>query len=58
VSNSEGFRYYFNRAVSLIEKKDRSKLLIVTFIQIGLALLDLIAVTLVGIVTALTLSGI
>ena len=49
---------YFYRSVDLLEKKDKSKLLLVTFVQIGLAILDLIAVTLIGIVTALTLSGI
>jgi len=48
----------FRKSTSLLESRDLPRLYLVSAIQFFLALLDLIAVTLIGIVTALAISGI
>jgi len=48
----------FRKSTSLLESRDLPRLYLVSATQFFLALLDLIAVTLIGIVTALAISGI
>lgn len=43
---------------SILTKRDQLRILIVTLIQIGLSLLDLISVAFIGLLTALTINGI
>ncbi len=43
---------------SILTKRDQIRILIVTVIQIGLSLLDLISVAFIGLLTALTINGI
>ena len=43
---------------SILTKRDQIRILIVTLIQIGLSLLDLISVAFIGLLTALTINGI
>lgn len=52
------FRRVLSSASSLLDSKDKTKIYLVTIIQFFLAILDLIAVSTIGIVTALTLAGI
>ena len=46
------------RYLSLLSKKDRKKLGIIMFLQVSLSILDLVGIALIGIVGALTVSGI
>lgn len=48
----------FIRCLRILDKSDKIKLFIVTTIQIGLSLLDLLGVALIGILGALTVNGI
>jgi len=56
--NTTSIRPALRAATSLLESRDLPRLYLVSVIQFFLALLDLIAVTLIGIVTALAISGI
>jgi ABC-type multidrug transport system fused ATPase/permease subunit len=42
----------------ILSKKDQARIFIVTIVQIGLSLLDLLSVALIGLLTALTINGI
>ncbi len=46
------------RVISLLDKRDKSKLILVTGVQVFFGLLDLIGVAVIGIVTAITIRGI
>ncbi|CAN2170520.1 SunT ABC-type bacteriocin/lantibiotic exporters, contain an N-terminal double-glycine peptidase domain [Candidatus Nanopelagicaceae bacterium] len=48
----------YNDIKSILTKRDQIRILIVTVIQIGLSLLDLISVAFIGLLTALTINGI
>jgi ATP-binding cassette, subfamily B, bacterial PglK len=52
------FRRVLSSASSLLNSKDKTKIYLVTAVQFFLAILDLIAVSTIGIVTALALAGI
>lgn len=55
---SSSIQLVFRSATSLLESRDLPRIYLVSVIQFILALLDLIAVALIGIVTALAISGI
>jgi ABC-type multidrug transport system fused ATPase/permease subunit len=54
----QSIRNVMRAASSFLDSTDRSKIYLVTGAQLFLAVLDLIAVTIIGIVTALALSGV
>jgi len=58
ISERENFLFLFNDIKSILAKKDQARILIVTVIQIGLSLLDLLSVACIGLLTALTINGI
>lgn len=58
VPEEQKFRRVLSSASTLLDSKDRAKIYLVALIQFFLAILDLIAVSTIGIVTALTLAGI
>jgi ABC-type multidrug transport system fused ATPase/permease subunit len=51
-------RGFYIRCLKILEKRDLRKLVLVVVIQVGLSLLDLVGVALIGILGALTVSGI
>lgn len=57
-SKDQSFRSVIKAASSFLDSRDKSKIYLVTGAQLFLAMLDLIAVATIGIVTALTLSGV
>lgn len=56
--NNTGLYHELNRALALLNRKDRRKLLAVTFLQIIFGILDLLGVAAIGVVTALAFRGI
>jgi ABC-type multidrug transport system fused ATPase/permease subunit len=46
------------RLSEILSPRDKKKLFLVSFLQIGLSILDLIGVTLIGVIGALTISGV
>jgi len=48
----------FIRCLRILDRSDRTKLVIVILVQIGLSLLDLLGVATIGILGALTVNGI
>ncbi|CAM8620174.1 MdlB ABC-type multidrug transport system, ATPase and permease components [Candidatus Planktophila versatilis] len=46
------------RAISILEKKDRKKIVLVVFLQIFMGFLDLVGVALIGVLGALSINGI
>jgi len=57
-SKDQSFRSVIKAASSFLDSTDKSKIYLVTGAQLFLAILDLIAVATIGVVTALTLSGV
>lgn len=57
-SKEQSLQKVLKAASSYLDSRDKSKIYLVTGAQLFLAILDLIAVAIIGIVTALTLSGV
>jgi hypothetical protein len=47
----------FRRAVSLVSKKDKKKLILITFVQVSLGVLDLLGVLAIGLLGTLSITS-
>lgn len=55
---SDGIRVAIKRSLELLSSKQRTRLLVIAVIQISLALLDLLGITLLGMLAAVAVSGV